>query len=248
MFHENVTLEVDLDDDGNTIIIKYNIGVKQGDTLAPVLFFCYIQTVLETLFPKFEAAGIEKLMFRSMQPKRAVNGEMAAGSLMAKPAVFHSSMCKAPYLPECMVVHTGSITIVPPSAGPTNCPKPYCGPPRDSGHARRARHLGASDCCRTTASSFSASEACRRRRMDCQVPVEAMGVREHPSARDPPASTAFTVDDDGACHKCASLSAAARRGRSCSYLASAVPPHRCASLSWHRRRRLQILLAPARPT
>ena len=35
---ENVTLEVDLDDDGNTIIIKYNIGVKQGDTLAPVLF------------------------------------------------------------------------------------------------------------------------------------------------------------------------------------------------------------------
>ena len=38
LFHENVTLEVDLDDDGNTIIIKYNIGVKQGDTLAPVLF------------------------------------------------------------------------------------------------------------------------------------------------------------------------------------------------------------------
>ena len=36
LFHENVTLEVDLDDDGNTIIIKYNIGVKQGDTLAPV--------------------------------------------------------------------------------------------------------------------------------------------------------------------------------------------------------------------
>ena len=27
LFHENVTLE-DLDDDGNTIIIKYNIGVK----------------------------------------------------------------------------------------------------------------------------------------------------------------------------------------------------------------------------
>ena len=72
VFHENVTLEVDLDDDGNTIIIKYNIGVKQGDTLAPVLFLCYIQAVLETLFPKFkfEAAGIEKLMFRSMQPKR----------------------------------------------------------------------------------------------------------------------------------------------------------------------------------
>ncbi len=35
VFHENVTLERDLDDDGNTIIIKYDIGVKQGDTLAP---------------------------------------------------------------------------------------------------------------------------------------------------------------------------------------------------------------------
>ncbi len=62
VFHENVTLEVDLDDDGNTIIIKYDIdiGVKQGDTLAPVLFLCYIQVVLvlETLFPKFEAAGL----------------------------------------------------------------------------------------------------------------------------------------------------------------------------------------------
>ena len=87
VFHENVTLEVDLDDDGNTIIIKYDIGVKQGDTLAPVLFLCYIQAVLETLFPKFEAAGIEKLKFRSMQPKPAVVGEMAAGSLMVKPDV-----------------------------------------------------------------------------------------------------------------------------------------------------------------
>ena len=106
--------------------ITLNIGVKQGDTLAPVLFLCYIQAVLETLFPKsrFEAAGMEKLMFRSMQPKRAANGGMAAGSLMVKPAVFHSSMCKAPSLPKCMVVHTGSITIVPPSAGPPNRPKP----------------------------------------------------------------------------------------------------------------------------
>jgi hypothetical protein len=55
--------EVDLDDaisDGNTIIIKYNIGVKQGDTLAPDLLLCYIQAALETVvtpFPKFEAAG-----------------------------------------------------------------------------------------------------------------------------------------------------------------------------------------------
>ena len=124
VFHENVTLEVDLDGDGNTIIIKYDIGVKQGDTLAPVLFLCYIQAVLETLFPKFEAAGIEKLKFRSMQPKPAVVGEMAAGSLMVKPDVFHSSISHAPSLPKSVIVHTGNIAIVPQSAGPTNCPKP----------------------------------------------------------------------------------------------------------------------------
>ncbi len=67
----------------------------RGDTLAPVLFLGYIQAVLGTLFPKFEAAsaGIEKLMFRSMQPKPAAgDGEMAAGSLMVTPAVFHSSI------------------------------------------------------------------------------------------------------------------------------------------------------------
>jgi hypothetical protein len=126
VFHESATLEVDLDDDGNTIIIKYVIGVKQGDKLAPVLFLCYIQAVLETLFPKFEAAGIEKLMFRSMQPKPAVDGEMAASacSLMVKPAVFHSSISNAPSLPRCVIVHTGNIAIVPPSAGPTSCPMP----------------------------------------------------------------------------------------------------------------------------
>ncbi len=60
---------MDLDDDGNTIIIKYNFGVKPCDTRAPVCFVRYIQEGLETLFPKFEAAGTEKLMFRSMQPK-----------------------------------------------------------------------------------------------------------------------------------------------------------------------------------
>jgi hypothetical protein len=66
LFHENVTLEVDRDDDGNTIIIKYITGFKQGDTLAQVLFLCYIHAVLDTLFPKSEDAGIEKLMLRSM--------------------------------------------------------------------------------------------------------------------------------------------------------------------------------------
>ncbi len=38
VFHEDVLLELDLDDDGNTIIIKYDTGLKQGDTLAPALF------------------------------------------------------------------------------------------------------------------------------------------------------------------------------------------------------------------
>ncbi len=63
------------------------------------------QAVLETLFPKFEAAGIEKLKFRSMQPKPAVDGELAAGSLMVKPpaAVFHSSISHAPSLPKSVI-------------------------------------------------------------------------------------------------------------------------------------------------
>ncbi len=72
---------------------------------------------METLFPKFEAAGIEKLKFRSMQPKPAVVGEMAAGSLMVKPDVFHSSISHAPSLPKSVIVHTGNIAIVPQSAG-----------------------------------------------------------------------------------------------------------------------------------
>ncbi len=52
LFHEpeDVTFEVDLEDDGNTIIIINYTIVKQGDELAPVLFLCYIQAVLETSF------------------------------------------------------------------------------------------------------------------------------------------------------------------------------------------------------
>ena len=74
-----------------------------------------------------------------------------------------------------------------------------------SGHARRARHPSASKCCRITTYSCSTSEARGRRRMDYLAPVVAMGVRKHPSARDPPPSTAFTVDDDGpapSVHRC----------------------------------------------
>jgi hypothetical protein len=99
---------------------------KVTRSLRTVLFLCYIHAVLETLFPKFEAAGIGKLKFRSMQPKPAVtvDGEMAAGSLLVKPAVFHSSNSHAPSLPTSVIVHTGNIAIVPQSAGPTNCPKP----------------------------------------------------------------------------------------------------------------------------
>ena len=59
-----------------------------------------------------------------MQPKPAVVGEMAAGSLMVKPDVFHSSISHAPSLPKSVIVHTGNIAIVPQSAGPTNFPKP----------------------------------------------------------------------------------------------------------------------------
>jgi hypothetical protein len=43
-------------------------------------FSSFIRAVLRTLLPKFEAAGIAKLMSRSMQPrvKSAVDGVMAA--------------------------------------------------------------------------------------------------------------------------------------------------------------------------
>ena len=46
-----------------------------------------------------------------MQPKPAVVGEMAAGSLMVKPDVFkfHSSISHAPSLPKSVIVHTGNI-------------------------------------------------------------------------------------------------------------------------------------------
>ncbi len=51
---------------------------------------------METLFSKVEAARIEKLRFRSMQPKpqAAVDGVMAACSRMVKPAIFYRSICK----------------------------------------------------------------------------------------------------------------------------------------------------------
>jgi hypothetical protein len=91
-----------------TMAIRSSSSMTPGDTLAPVLFLCYIQAVPETLFPKFEAAGIEKMKLRSMQPKPAVDGELAAGSLMVKPAVFHSSICNAPSLPKSVIVHTGN--------------------------------------------------------------------------------------------------------------------------------------------
>jgi hypothetical protein len=58
--------------------------------LAPVLSLCYTQAVLKTRFPKFEAAGVERLMCRSMQPEPAVDG-VSVGSLMVEPAVFQST-------------------------------------------------------------------------------------------------------------------------------------------------------------
>jgi hypothetical protein len=53
-----------------------------------------------------------------MQPKPAVDGEMAAGSLMVKPAVFHSSIPHAPSLPKSVIVHTGNIAISHSAVGP----------------------------------------------------------------------------------------------------------------------------------
>jgi hypothetical protein len=64
-----VTLEVDLDDDGNTIIVKYNIGVKQGgDTLAPVLFLCYTGGTVPV-----QAQGAYKTFERKPYPECALS-------------------------------------------------------------------------------------------------------------------------------------------------------------------------------
>ncbi len=47
------------------------------------------QTVLDPPWKGGLVRTLEMLKFRSMQPKPAVDGEVAAGSLMVKPAVFH---------------------------------------------------------------------------------------------------------------------------------------------------------------
>jgi hypothetical protein len=45
--------------------IPSTVGVKQGDTLAAILFLFVVQASMETLEPVFEAAGIEKLEFQT---------------------------------------------------------------------------------------------------------------------------------------------------------------------------------------
>ena len=62
LLHEKVSLEVIVD--GETITINYNIGVKQGDTLAPSLFLCYIQAVMETPLPQCPNSEPEASVYR----------------------------------------------------------------------------------------------------------------------------------------------------------------------------------------
>ena len=52
----NTDCTVKLDVDGEDIEIKYTIGVKQGDNLAPVLFLFYIQAAIDTLEKKWTFA------------------------------------------------------------------------------------------------------------------------------------------------------------------------------------------------
>jgi len=55
----NTDCTVKLDVDGEDIEIKYTIGVKQGDNLAPVLFLFYIQAAIDTLEKKWTFAKPE---------------------------------------------------------------------------------------------------------------------------------------------------------------------------------------------
>ena len=53
---------------GKTVVtIESTVGVKQGDTLAPILFLFVMQAAMETLEPIFEEHGIEKSAFRTAE-------------------------------------------------------------------------------------------------------------------------------------------------------------------------------------
>lgn len=56
MLHSNVSATFTIEDIER--VVKSEVGVKQGDTLAPVLFLFVMQAAFETLLPRFEEAGI----------------------------------------------------------------------------------------------------------------------------------------------------------------------------------------------
>jgi hypothetical protein len=56
MLHSNVSATFSIDDIER--IVKSTVGVKQGDTLAPVLFLFVMQAAFETLLPKMKEEGI----------------------------------------------------------------------------------------------------------------------------------------------------------------------------------------------
>jgi hypothetical protein len=56
MLHTNVSATFTIEDVER--IVKSAVGVKQGDTLAPILFLFVMQAAFESLLPKFEAQGI----------------------------------------------------------------------------------------------------------------------------------------------------------------------------------------------
>jgi hypothetical protein len=100
---------------------------------------------------------------------------------MVKPAVFHSSICKAPSLPKCVVVHIGSISIVPPSAGPTNCPMP------SSLFAPRAVQL------------IGAQVRCKRKSCAKRKPCPECALSAHLETRGPPRSARPATSKEPSC-------------------------------------------------
>ena len=63
LLHKDVTVRMAV----GKIEVEFgsSVGVKQGDTLAPILFLFVIQAAMETLEPIFEEHGIEKPAFRT---------------------------------------------------------------------------------------------------------------------------------------------------------------------------------------
>jgi hypothetical protein len=75
MLHTDLTVRMTMGE--VEMEIPSTVGVKQGDTLAAILFLFVAQASMETLEPVFEAAGIEKLEFQT-KPDGVIAGRKSS--------------------------------------------------------------------------------------------------------------------------------------------------------------------------